>query len=77
MADPLSILGAAAAASQLVEQGAQVIKFACKIYSRFQSPEKTQKQLAQVVQVKRCILSVVLVLTVPDFVVACGSCHSH
>jgi predicted Rossmann fold nucleotide-binding protein DprA/Smf involved in DNA uptake len=61
MADPLSIFGAAAATSQLVEQGAKVIKFACEIYSRFQNPEKTQQQLAQVKQVMRCMLSVLMI----------------
>jgi hypothetical protein len=63
MADPLSILGAAASASQLVEQGAKVIKFACEIYSKYQSPEATQKQLAQVKQVKRCMISALMIRT--------------
>jgi hypothetical protein len=51
MADPLSILGAAAAASQLLQQGFQITKFICELYSAVQdAPESIRKQITQVEQ---------------------------
>jgi hypothetical protein len=51
MADPLSILGAVAAASQLLEQGADLTKFLWELYSKMKNaPESIRKQIFQVEQ---------------------------
>lgn len=51
MADPLTALGAAAAALQLVELGAKIIKSSYELYSAIQeAPEQTQKRLIQIQQ---------------------------
>lgn len=49
--DPLSVLGAAAAATQVVAQGIIISKFLAGIYSKTQeAPEIVQKQLGQIQQ---------------------------
>jgi hypothetical protein len=51
MADPLSVLGAVAAASQLLEQGANVTTFLWGLYSKIKhAPESIRKQIIQVEQ---------------------------
>lgn len=51
MADPLAFLGAAAAASQLLQQGFQITKFICELYSKIQdAPESIRKQVMQIEQ---------------------------
>jgi ribosomal protein L17 len=51
MADPLTILGAAAAASQLLQQGFQITSFICQLYSKVQdAPESIRKQVMQIEQ---------------------------
>lgn len=51
MADPLTILGAAAAASQLLQQGSQITRFICELYSKVQdAPESIRKQIMQIDQ---------------------------
>lgn len=51
MADPVTILGAAAAATQLLQQGFQITKFICELYSRIQdAPESIRKQVMQIEQ---------------------------
>ena len=51
MADPLSILGAAAAAGQFVEQGINLTKFLWDLYSKMQdAPESVRKQIVQIEQ---------------------------
>lgn len=51
MADPVTILGAAAAASQLLQQGVQMTKFICELYSKVQdAPESIRKQAMQIEQ---------------------------
>lgn len=52
MADPVMIIGAAAAASQLLQQGVQMAKFICELYSKVQdAPESIRKQVMQIEQV--------------------------
>ncbi len=49
--DPLSVLGAAAASSQLLEQGAKVTKFLWDLYSKMKdSPEQIRRQIIQIEQ---------------------------
>jgi len=51
MADPQSILGAAAAAPQLLQQDSQVTIFICELYSKVQdAPESIRRQMMHVGQ---------------------------
>ena len=51
MADPITILGAAVAASQLLQQGFQITRFICELYSKVQdAPESIRKQVMQIEQ---------------------------
>jgi hypothetical protein len=56
MADPLSVLGGIAAASQLVEQGIKVIKTACALYRQYEDPKSTRQQLVEIERVSVEIL---------------------
>jgi hypothetical protein len=57
MGDPLSVLGAASAAAQLAEYGAQIISFACDLYKHYQDPSKTRQQLEQIDRVSAVAVS--------------------
>jgi hypothetical protein len=48
--DPLSGLGAAAAASQFFEQGIKIAKFLVELYTKSQAPDFIQKEVAQIEQ---------------------------
>lgn len=48
--DPLSGLGAASSAAQLLAQGVQLARFLVELYTKSQAPEFIQKQMAQVEQ---------------------------
>jgi hypothetical protein len=49
--DPLSVIGAAAAAAQLLAQGITISKFLSHLYSKAnEAPEIVQKQIAQIEQ---------------------------
>jgi hypothetical protein len=49
--DPLTVLGAVAAATQLVEQGIKITQFLGELYSKVQdAPESVRKQLVHVEQ---------------------------
>jgi hypothetical protein len=51
MADPVTILGAAAAASQLLQQGVRMTKFIRELYFKVQdAPESICKQVMQIEQ---------------------------
>jgi hypothetical protein len=51
MAEPLTILGAAAAASQLLQQGFQITKFICELYTKVQdAPESIRNQTMHIEQ---------------------------
>jgi len=53
MADPLSVLGAAAAAAQLAEQAVSVVRLLSSLYGKIQeAPELTQTRLAHVEQLR-------------------------
>jgi hypothetical protein len=49
--DPLSALGAAAAASQLFEQGIKIAKFLVELYTVSQAPDFIQRQVSQIEQI--------------------------
>ena len=48
--EPLTGLGAAAAASQLLVQGVKIAKFLAELYGRCQEPDFIRKQIVQVEQ---------------------------
>jgi hypothetical protein len=49
--DPLAVLGAVAAATQLVEQGIKITQFLSKLYSKIQdAPESVRKHFVYVKQ---------------------------
>lgn len=49
--DPVTVLGAVAAASQLVQQGIEITKFLSDLYSKVQeAPESVRKQLVHIEQ---------------------------
>ncbi|KAG4440354.1 hypothetical protein IFR05_004147 [Cadophora sp. M221] len=50
MMSGLEILGAVSAATALAEQCGKVIKFACDVHSKYQSPDMVKKQLVQLRQ---------------------------
>ncbi len=61
----LEILGGVSAASVLAEQGGKLIKFTCDIYSKYQRPEETQRQLVQIQQVR--VTQIISTMTVPSW----------
>lgn len=51
MADPLTVLGALSASSQLAQQGISVITFICESYGNYKNPAFTTEQVEQLRQV--------------------------
>jgi len=58
MADPLSVLGAVAAASQLAGSVVKVIEIVRKLNQEYKSPKVTQQRLAQIETVSPTLIYV-------------------
>lgn len=69
MADPLSILGAIAAASQLAQQAFEIVKFFSDLYAKIQDPGKSiqtrMQHVEQLIDISKLIAKTPTLQTAP------------